>query len=104
LTKEVVHGVTSLDAGQATAGQIAVLIRGHWGIENRGHWVRDVVYRQDDQHAYAGTGAQVMATLRNLVLGLLRLAGMTRINRTLEYIAGERARIFPIMASAISPT
>lgn len=104
LTKEVVHGVTSLDTGQATAGQIAALIRKHWGIENRSHWVRDVVYREDDQHAYAGTGAHVMATLRNLALGLLRLAGMTRIKRTLEHIAADRTRIFPIMATAISPT
>ncbi|WP_285509996.1 ISAs1 family transposase [Actinokineospora sp. NBRC 105648] len=104
LTKEVVHGVTSLDAGRATAGQVAALIRNHWGIENRGHWVRDVVYREDDQHAYAGTGAHVMATLRNLALGLLRLAGMTRIKRTLEHIAADRTRIFPIMATAISTT
>jgi hypothetical protein len=31
-----------------------------------------------------------MATLRNLVLGLLRLAGMTQITRTLERIAADR--------------
>lgn len=100
LTKEVVHGVTSLTAQQATAEQVASLIRRHWGIENRSHWVRDVVYREDDQHAYAGTGAHVMATLRNLALGLLRLAGVTQIKRTLEHIAADRTRIFPIMAAA----
>ena len=102
LTKEVVHGVTSLSAQQATAEQVASLIRLHWGIENRSHWVRDVVYREDDQHAYAGTGAHVMATLRNLALGLLRLAGVTQIKRTLEHIAADRTRIFPIMAAATS--
>lgn len=101
LTKEVVHGVTSLTAEQVTAGQVAGLIRKHWGIENRSHWVRDVVYREDDQHAYAGTGAHVMATLRNLALGLLRLAGITHIKRTLEHIAADRTRIFPIMATVI---
>ena len=38
--------------------------------DNKIHWIRDAVWREDDQHAYAGTGAQVMATLRNLALSL----------------------------------
>lgn len=103
LTKEIVHGVTSLTAEQATPEMIARLIRQHWGIENKIHWVRDAAWKEDDQHAYAGTGAQVMATLRNLALGLLRLAGITQIKRTLERIAGDRTRIFPIAATAIRP-
>lgn len=102
LSKEVVHGVTSLTAEQATPEQIAGLVRNHWRIENKSHWVRDVVYREDHQHAYAGTGAQVMATLRNLALGLLRLAGITEITRTLQRIAADRTRILPIIAAATS--
>ncbi|MDQ3576524.1 MAG: ISAs1 family transposase [Actinomycetota bacterium] len=102
LSKEIVHGVTSLPAAQADPEMIARLIRRHWGIENKSHWVRDVVYREDHQHAYAGTGAQVMATLRNLTLGLLRLAGITQITRTLQRIAADRARILPIIAAATS--
>lgn len=82
---------------------IARLIRQHWGIENKIHWVRDTVWREDDQHAYAGTGVQVMATLRNLALGLMRLAGITQIKRTLERIAADRTRIYPLMATAIRP-
>ncbi len=102
LSKEVVHGVTSLTAEQATPEQIAGLVRNHWRIENKSHWVRDVVYREDHQQAYAGTGAQVMATLRNLALGLLRLAGITQITRTLQRIAADRTRILPIIAAATS--
>lgn len=102
LSKEVVHGVTSLSAAQADPEMIARFVRRHWGIENKSHWVRDAVYREDHQHAYAGTGAQVMATLRNLALGLLRLAGITQITRTLQRIAADRTRIFPIIAAATS--
>lgn len=80
---------------------IGRLIRQHWGIENKIHWVRDAVWREDDQHAYAGTGVQVMAALRNLALDLMRLAGITQIKRTLERIAGDRTRIFPLIAAAI---
>lgn len=102
LSKEVVHGVTSLTAEQAAPALLAGLVRSHWAIENKSHWVRDVVYREDDQHAYAGTGAQVMATIRNLALGLLRLAGITQITRTLQRIAADRTRIFSVIAAATS--
>lgn len=104
LSKEVVHGVTSLNSDQAGPAKIADLVRRHWAIENRSHWVRDVVYAEDDQHAYAGTGAHTMATLRNLALGLLRLAGITQIRRTLQRIAADRTRIFPIIATAVRAT
>lgn len=66
LSKEVVHGVTSLDTTTADPVTLAGLIRRHWAIENRSHWVRDVVFGEDTQHAYAGTGAHAMATLRIL--------------------------------------
>lgn len=102
LSKEVVHGVTSLTSDQVSPEQLADLVRAHWRVENKSHWVRDVVYREDHQHAYAGTGAQVMAMVRNLALGLLRLAGITQITRTLQYIAADRTRILPIIAAATS--
>ena len=102
LAKEVVHGVTSVTAERATPEQLAGLVREHWRIENKSRWVRDVVYREDHQHVYSGTGAQVMATLRNLALGLLRLAGITEITRTLQRIAADRTRILPIIAAATS--
>lgn len=102
ISKEIVHGVTSLDTTRADPDQIAALIRRHWAIENRSHWVRDAIYREDDQHAYAGTGAHTMAILRNLALGLIRLADMTKIKRTLERLAADRTRILPIFAAAVA--
>lgn len=66
LSKEIVHDVTSLDISQADPAKIDALVRGHWAIENRSHWVRDVVWGEDDQHAYAGTSAHTMAILRIL--------------------------------------
>jgi predicted transposase YbfD/YdcC len=53
LFKEVVHGVTSLTAAQASPDVIARFIRQPWGIEGKIHWVRDVAYRDDHQHATA---------------------------------------------------
>ncbi len=44
------------------------------GVENRGHWVRDVTWDEDRSTVRTGSGPQVLATLRNLAISLLRLA------------------------------
>ena len=62
--------------------------------------VRDVVYDEDHQHAYTGATAQAMAMLRNLAIGLIRLAGLPQIKRTLERIAADWMRILPLLASS----
>jgi predicted transposase YbfD/YdcC len=98
LSKEYVHGVTSLDSDQATPAQLLGLIRHHWRVEVN-HQVRDVTWREDHQHAYTGNGAQVMAMIRNLVLAILRLTGHQQITRTLQRIAADRTRILPILAN-----
>ena len=98
LSKEYVHGVTSLDSDQATPAQLLGLIRHHWRVEVN-HQVRDVTWREDHQHTYTGTGAQVMAMIRNLVLAILRLTGHQQITRTLQRIAADRTRILPILAN-----
>lgn len=98
--KEVVHGVTSLDADRATPGQVADLVKGHWRIENLVHWPRDVIFGEDHQGAYVGNGPHCMAILRNLVLGLFRLAGVSQVKRLTESIAADRMRILPVLAAA----
>jgi predicted transposase YbfD/YdcC len=76
---QVVYAVTSLAAEQATAAELAQWIRGHWSIENRLHWVRDVTYDEDRSQVRTGTGPRAMASLRNLALSILRIAGLTNI-------------------------
>lgn len=78
-TREIIYVVTSLTWGQATPAHLADLVRGHWAIENRVHYVRDVTYREDHNAIRTGNGPRVMATLRNLALGLHRRAGATNI-------------------------
>ena len=72
--QEYGYYVTSLVRGQSTARQTAEIIRGHWdAIENGSHYRRDVTRGEDASRITAGDGAHVMATLRNLVLGLFEL-------------------------------
>ena len=72
---ETVYGITSLQPEQANPARLLELSRGHWAIENRLHWVRDVTFDEDRCRIRKGAGAQVMASLRNLAISLLRMAG-----------------------------
>lgn len=47
-------------------------VRGHWGVENKLHWVLDVWFREDQSRARAGHAAENLATLRRLALNLLK--------------------------------
>ncbi|MEW6261736.1 MAG: ISAs1 family transposase [Thermodesulfobacteriota bacterium] len=75
VTQETVFGVTSLTPDRADPARLLQLARGHWSIENRLHWVRDVTYDEDRCRIRKGNGAQTMASLRNLSISILRLAG-----------------------------
>ena len=76
---EVVYGVTSLSPERGTPERLLELIRGHWQIENKLHWVRDVTFAEDHSQVRCGNIPQVMAALRNITLGLLRWAGYSNI-------------------------
>ena len=83
---ETVYGVTSLSPPQAPPARVLALIRNHWTIENRLHWVRDVTFDEDRCRIRRGAGPRVMASVRNLAISLLRLAGATFIAPALRYV------------------
>lgn len=78
-SSETVYIITSLTAREAGPEHIAAYARGHWSIENQVHLVRDVTLREDASRVRAASRPRVMATLRNLVTGLIRQAGRTGI-------------------------
>ena len=47
-------------------------MRGHWGIENKVHWVLDIAFREDECRVRKGNGAQNLAVLRHIALNLLK--------------------------------
>ena len=65
---------TSAAPKQHTAQQLLQFIRDHWAaIENGAHYRRDVSLGEDASRISGRGGAYVMATLRNLLLGLFEL-------------------------------
>ena len=87
-----VYAVTSLTVTQASASQLAEWIRGHWKIENQLHWVRDVTYSEDASQVRTRNGPRVMATLRNLAITILKMAGAANIAATCRHHARDAAR------------
>jgi hypothetical protein len=81
---ETVYGITSRTAQQANPADLLAHNRGHWQIENREHYVRDHTYDEDRSQVRTGSAPQVMATMRNIAISLLRLAGWTNIKRATE--------------------
>ena len=71
--------VTSLDTEKADPARVLALNRGHWQIENRLHYVRDWTYDEDRSQVRRGNRPHAMASLRNMAISLLRLAGATNI-------------------------
>ena len=76
---ETVYGLTSLPPHRASPPRILAYNRGHWEIENRLHHVRDMTYDEDRSQVRRGRGPNAMASVRNVAISLLRLAGAESI-------------------------
>ncbi|MER7870635.1 hypothetical protein OIE99_17115 [Streptomyces cellulosae] len=83
--RETVYAVTSLDTHQASPADLGGYLRGHWGIENSSHHVRDVVLAEDASTVHPAA-RRAMAALRNLAIGRLRLLGAGKIAKTTRAI------------------
>ena len=82
---ERAYAITSLPPERADPARLLEIWRGHWGIENQVHWVRDVVFGEDRSQVRTGTAPQLMAALRNLVMSMLRLSGTRNLTAALRH-------------------
>jgi predicted transposase YbfD/YdcC len=83
-TTEAVCAVTSLGPEQASAKHLLAISRGHWDIENRLHWVRDMSLGEDACRVRTGEAPEILAAIRNAALRLLRSSGLTEIAAALR--------------------
>jgi hypothetical protein len=95
-----VSAITSLGFAQASPARLADLLRGHWAIEAL-HHLRDVTFAEDASQVRTCAGPHVMATLRNLVIGMLSWAGPVNLAAALRHHARDPAR--PLATLGITP-
>jgi predicted transposase YbfD/YdcC len=97
-TVEVAYLITSdRDADPAT---LAAWVRGHWHIENKLHWVRDVTYQEDRSLVRTGNAPRVMASPRSLAISLLRLDGHANIAAANRHHARDPQRTLKLLQTA----
>jgi predicted transposase YbfD/YdcC len=97
---ETVYAISSLTVTDASPHQLAKWLQGHWSIENRLHWVRDVTYGEDHSQNRTGAGPQVMATIRNTVISILRLDGHDNIAAALRHHARDFHRPIKLLLTS----
>jgi predicted transposase YbfD/YdcC len=94
ITQETRYFITSASRSVADAGQLLKWVRGHWSIENRSHYVRDVTMGEDSSRIRKRSGPQVMAALRNATIGFLRTLGVANVAEALRRNASHVGELF----------
>ncbi|MBT2453203.1 ISAs1 family transposase [Streptomyces sp. ISL-43] len=88
-TRETVYVITDLASHQAKPSDIALGVRSHWHIENKIHYLRDVLWDEDRSQIHTGHGPENMATLRNTALNRLRTTGATNMTEAVRDLSYE---------------
>ena len=96
---EVSYGLTNLPPETARAAEIEALWRGHWTIENRKHYVRDVTLGEDQGQAYRGSTPQALASLRNVLIDLMRQHGWSNLADALRQYGASVARVLDLIGA-----
>ena len=91
-TDQKQYGITSLVPEEASAAHVLDCRRNHSTIENKLHWIRDVVFAEDASRARKGSLPHAMAALRNTALAGLRFNGCTKISEKLREFAAKPIR------------
>lgn len=102
--REVVYGITDVRDALAGPPVLAGWARGHWGIENKIHYVRDMTFAEDASRVRTGNAPRVMATLRNVAIGLVRLAGEACIASATRHCANRLDHVLTILDQSTTRT
>ncbi|MDQ6962432.1 MAG: ISAs1 family transposase [Mariprofundaceae bacterium] len=70
MRKETRYFISSLDAENTK--YIGHVVRSHWDIENKLHWVLVCAFNEDDNRTRTGNGAANLAIIRHISLNLLK--------------------------------
>lgn len=80
----------------ANAEALGLIVRGHWGVESF-HWIRDRDFREDESQVRRGSAPQVMASLRNCAISLLRRFAVPNVAAALRHLSRHPESICAIL-------
>lgn len=93
------YAITSLPRALADAVQLEALWRGHWTIENRLHYMRDVTFGEDACQVHTANAPHALATLRNAVLARIRATGWLYVADALRHYAAAPERALRLIGA-----
>src|SRR5258707_6028622 len=102
VSTERAYGLTSLRPDQLDLDKVLQRWRGHWGIENREHWVRDVIMAEDACRVHQATSPQVLACLRNAVISLVRAVGFSSVKGARRHFALNLNHAFSFVCGSLA--
>lgn len=76
--------------------------RAHWGIETGLHYRRDVTFKEDATRLTLGNAAQIMASIHNLAIALIRQAGYNNAAQARRWFAGHLDLAFDLLTVSTS--
>ncbi len=87
---EKIHTETRyyISSARLTAEAAGRAVRGHWGIENRLHWMLYVNFKEDQSRLRKGFGVRNMAVVRHFALNLVRAGKDTKSVKLRRKVAG----------------
>jgi predicted transposase YbfD/YdcC len=94
---ETEYGITSLPRDQASPARVLRIRRQHWLIETGLHYRRDVTFHEDATRMTIGPAGRILATVHNLVLGLIKRAGYKNAAQARRYYEGHFAEAFALL-------
>lgn len=91
---EIVCYISSL---MNTAQKFAQEIRGHWGIENRLHWVKDVVFQEDNSKIRMGNAPANLSVIKAIALNILRRNGHASITTAQRFLSHDIDKLLALV-------
>jgi predicted transposase YbfD/YdcC len=101
-SREIEFGITSLPREQASPAKVLQSRRKHWLIETGLHYRRDVTFREDATRMTIGASGRILATVHNLVIGLIKRAGYSNAAKARRYFDGHLDEAFRLLTIAKS--
>lgn len=82
---------------ETIVSEIACLIRGHWGIENKLHRKRDVAFNEDHSTIRKANAPQIMASLKNIVTSLFHRGTVRSFPKAFRRFAAKPPELFAFL-------
>jgi predicted transposase YbfD/YdcC len=92
-----IHRVYYLSSIATTAKLCNDMVRGHWSIENRLHWPKDVVLHEDKSYGQDPNALLNASLFRSITINLLRLNGFKSLTSALRELANQVEQIFRLL-------